>query len=113
MNTSLTAAIVCACLFATGLAGMWIRRFLPEHHLSADTRDTVKLAMGLVSWLAVIFLSFSLRAPPNATANLALIVSALSVAGAIFLILGLDRPFGGLIQISPVPMQNALIQLAP
>jgi len=59
-----------------------------------------------------IFLSFSLLAPPNATANIALLVSTLSVAGAIFLILELDQPFGGLIQISSQPMLNALNHLA-
>jgi hypothetical protein len=66
----------------------------------------------VVCWLFVIFLSFSLLAPPNATATLALLVSALSVAGAIFLILELDRPFGGLIQISSEPMGNVLNQMA-
>ena len=69
------------------------------------------LLIMVVSWLVVIFLSFSLLAPPNATANLALMVAALSVAGAIFLILELDHPFGGLIRISSEPMQNALKQL--
>jgi len=251
MNTALTAAIVSACLIAAVVIGTWIRRLLPAHHLNADTKDTVKLAMGLVatmsalllgllvssakgsydttrgqviqmaakvafldrvlaaygpeaaearrqfratveegvrrmwpgeantpaqltpnahagdalytalqsfsprddtqralktqaaslavdlaqlrtlllaqsissiskpllimvvSWLVVIFLSFSLLAPPNATANLALVVAALSVAGAIFLILELDRPFGGLIQIPSEPMQNALKQMTP
>jgi hypothetical protein len=59
----------------------------------------------------VIFLSFSLLAPPNATANLALMVSALCTAGALFLVLELDRPFGGLIQISSEPLRNVLSQL--
>jgi hypothetical protein len=66
----------------------------------------------VVCWLFVIFLSFSLLAPPNATATLALLVSALSVAGAIFLILELDHPFGGLIKISSQPMLHALSQFA-
>jgi hypothetical protein len=39
-------------------------------------------------------------------------LAALSVAGAIFLILELDQPFGGLIQISNQPMLNALSHLA-
>ena len=65
----------------------------------------------LVCWLAIIFLGFSVLAPPNATAILALMVSALAVSGAIFLILELDQPFGGLIRISSQPMQNALHQL--
>jgi hypothetical protein len=66
----------------------------------------------LVSWLVVIFLGFSVLAPPNATTILALMVSALAVSGAIFLILELDEPFGGLIGISSEPMLNALHQLA-
>jgi hypothetical protein len=66
----------------------------------------------LVCWLVVIFLGFSVLAPPNATAFLALTVSALAVSGAIFLILELDEPFGGWISISSEPMLNALHQFA-
>jgi hypothetical protein len=65
----------------------------------------------LVAWLIVIFIGFSVLAPANATAILALMVSALAVSGAIFLILELDEPFGGLIGISSEPMLNALHQL--
>ena len=249
MNISLTTAIVSACLLAAVWIGMWLRRFLPEHHLSPNSRDTVKLAMGLVAtmsalllgllvnsaktsydttrtevmqkaskyalldrilaiygpraaevrsdlpalfeesirrtwpddadiqaqskrvtemgnafyaavlrlearddteralkaqavsltlelgqlnslmqaesttsiskpmlvvvvlWLVIIFFGFSLVAPPNATANFALIASALCVAGALFLILELDHPFGGLMRISSEPMLNVLRQL--
>ena len=250
MNTTLTALVVLACLIAAVLVGRWLRRILPEGHLNADSRDAVKLAMGLVatmsalvlgllvssakgsydterseviqmaskieflgrvldaygpeaggvraqfrgaveggmrqlwpgemrrpanpaanipeanavygtiqrlspqndmqtalktqaaslaidlaqirsllaaqsvpsvskamlvilvSWLVVIFLGFSVLAPPNSTTMLALMVSALAVSGAIFLILELDEPFGGLIGISSEPMLNALHQLA-
>ncbi len=66
----------------------------------------------LVSWLVVIFVGFSVLAPPNATTVLALMISALAVSGAIFLILELDQPFGGLIGISSEPMLKALHQLA-
>src|SRR6184192_3821339 len=62
----------------------------------------------LVSWLVVIFLGFSVLAPPNATVMFALMVSSLAVSGAIFLILELDQPFAGLIRISSEPMLNAL-----
>ena len=62
-------------------------------------------------WLVIIFLSFSLIAPHNATATFALIVSAVSVATAIFLILELDRPFSGLLRIPNEPMRNVLSQL--
>lgn len=65
----------------------------------------------LVFWLSVIFASFGLFAPRNATVVAALFVGALSVSGAIFLILELDRPLQGLIHISDAPLRNALAYL--
>ena len=61
----------------------------------------------LVFWLTMIFVSFGLFAPRNATVIVALCVCALSVAGAIFLILEMDRPFAGLMTISPEPLRSA------
>jgi hypothetical protein len=63
-------------------------------------------------WLVVIFLGFTVIAPRNATATTALMISALSAAAAIFLILELDRPFTGVLRISNEPMINVLNQLA-
>ena len=65
----------------------------------------------LVFWLCIIFASFGLFAPRNITVIAALCVSALSVAGAIFLILELDRSFEGLLQVSGAPLRTALAQL--
>jgi hypothetical protein len=65
----------------------------------------------LIFWVTIIFLSFGLFAPPNATVIATLFLCALSVSGAIFMILELDRPFGGVIHISSAPMRNALAQL--
>ena len=65
----------------------------------------------LIFWLAMIFVSFGLFAPPNSTVIGVLCVCALSVAGAIFLILELDRPFEGLLRISSEPVRNALTRL--
>jgi len=64
----------------------------------------------VVLWLVMIFLCFSLIAPPNTTANFALVASALCVAGAIFLILELNRPFAGFMKISSEPMVKLLSQ---
>ena len=66
----------------------------------------------LISWLVIIFFGFSILAPTNAPAITALVVSAISVCGAIFLILELDRSFGGLMGLSSEPMEKALSQLA-
>ena len=65
----------------------------------------------LVFWLCIIFASFGLFAPRNATVIAVLGVCALSVSGAIFLILELDRSFEGLLQVSGAPMRAALAQL--
>ena len=65
----------------------------------------------LVFWLCIIFASFGLFAPRNATVIAVLCVCALSVAGAIFLILELDRSFEGLLQVSGAPLRGASAQL--
>jgi len=65
----------------------------------------------LVFWLAMLFASFSLFAHPNPTIVSVLLICALSVSGAIYLILQLDHPFSGLIAISSEPLSNALQQL--
>src|SRR4030095_6356869 len=76
-----------------------------------ETSISVTMLIVLISWVAIIFMSAGLFAPPNATVIVALMLAALSVAGAIFLILELDMPFDGVIQISQRPMRNALIHL--
>jgi len=200
MTSTTTGLCVFACVFGAAALAMLVRNALPQHHLSADTKDLVKLSMGLVAtmaalvlgllvasakgsydtqkdemvrmagkvafldrmlahygppqteaqrsrkeqalalaadvgqmrwllfeqagssistpllvtvvlWLALIFFSFGLFAPSNSTAVATLLVAALSVSGAIFLILELDQPFSGLIRISSQPMLNALGQL--
>src|SRR5205809_6145168 len=66
------------------------------------------LLIALVLWLVVIFFGFSLLAPAKASNTLALIAGAFSVACAVFLVLELDHPFAGVIQIPSEPMINVL-----
>ena len=72
---------------------------------------SIPLLVVVVFWLTVNFVSFGLFANRNATVSVVLLVAALSVAGAIFLILEMDRPFEGLIRISDAPLRGALTQL--
>jgi hypothetical protein len=65
----------------------------------------------LVAWLVVIFFCFGLFSPRNVTVIVVLLVCALSVAGSLYMIQELDRPFEGLITISSAPVRNALMQL--
>lgn len=85
-----------------------IRLLLFEH---LGTSIPVPFLVVLVFWLCIIFASFGLFAPRNATVITVLCVCALSVAGAIFLILELDRSFEGLLQVSGAPLRAALAQL--
>lgn len=77
----------------------------------ADGSIPAPLLAVMVAWLILLLGSFALFAPRNATALFALAVCALSVSSAIFLILELDRSFGGLIRISGEPLRVALEQL--
>jgi hypothetical protein len=65
----------------------------------------------MVFWLAIIFISWGLFAPPNVTVVAALMVVALSVSGSIFLIMEMYSPYQGLIQISSAPLRAALAHL--
>jgi hypothetical protein len=65
----------------------------------------------MVSWLVLLFASFSLFASPNATVIASLLICALAVTSAEFLILELDRPLDGMIRISSEPLRMALAQL--
>jgi hypothetical protein len=69
------------------------------------------LLIALMIWLVVIFLGFSLLAPPNATSTLALIAGAFSVACAVFIILELDYPFAGIVRVPSDPMIKTLAHL--
>lgn len=62
----------------------------------------------LVFWLVVLFLGFGLFARLNATVFVAFLIGAASVSGAIFLILEMNKPYSGLMQISDAPMRKAL-----
>ena len=79
----------------------------------SDTSIPKPLLIMVVVWLAIIFLSFGLFAPTNKTIVVAMIIVSLLVSSALFLILELDRPFDGVIQVSSAPMRNALTHLTP
>jgi hypothetical protein len=81
--------------------------------LAAEKEPSIvaPLLVAVVLWLAVLFFSFGLFAPANKTVVAALLIVALSVSSALFLMLELDRPFDGVIQISSAPLRNVLSQI--
>jgi len=62
----------------------------------------------LIFWLTGLFSSFGLFAPSNGVVMTVLLVCALSVASAIFLILEMNRPLDGFIKASNAPLRKAV-----
>jgi hypothetical protein len=65
----------------------------------------------LIFWLTIIFASFGLFVRPVPIVVITFVVGALSVSGALFLILEMDQPFAGLFQIPTDTLSNALAPL--
>ena len=64
----------------------------------------------LVFWLAALFVSFGVFAKSNAMLIASLLVSAVAVSAAIFLIVEMYRPYTGLIRVSNEPIRAAIAQ---
>lgn len=56
MSSATISFIVLALVFGAALAGLLLRRSLPQDHISPDSKDTVKLAMALVSTMSALVL---------------------------------------------------------
>jgi len=56
MNPLMTSSIAFAIIFAGALLGIFLRKRLPGHHLSADTKDVVRLGTGLIGTIAALVL---------------------------------------------------------
>lgn len=84
-----------------------------RQRLLAQSGSSIPLPFLLVLgfWLTVLFGCFGLLAPRNLTVVVTLIVCMLSVAGAIFLVLEMDRPFEGIVRVSDAPLRTALSRI--
>ena len=65
----------------------------------------------LLFWLTILFACFGLLAPRNGTIIVVFLVCAISVAGAIFLILEMEKPLTGTMKVSGAPMVKTLEHL--
>ena len=71
----------------------------------------IPLLLVVVSWLALIYLSFGLFTPPSPTIVVTFVFGALAVSGAVLIILELYTPFRGVLRISSDPILEALSQM--
>src|SRR5438477_2147046 len=69
MITAVVAVILFVCLVGVVLLGRRVRRYLPGDHLSADSRDSVKLAMGLVATMTALLLGLLVSSAKGTSDN--------------------------------------------
>jgi hypothetical protein len=89
MSYFVVSAITFCLIFFAGLLGMLLRRVLPKDHLSDDSKDVVKLGMGLVGTMAALVLGlliYSAKASWDAQETALLQMSAQ--------VISLDRTLG-------------------
>ncbi|HTC74603.1 MAG TPA: hypothetical protein VK684_03425 [Edaphobacter sp.] len=79
---------------------------------SEQTSMSFPLLVVVVSWLIAIFISFGAFAPSNSTVMVTLLICAMAVSAAIFIIMEMYSPFSGMLKISPVAVRDALHQMA-
>lgn len=56
MDAAVVGLIVFACTFAGALFGMWLRTALPAHHLDFESKDTVRIGVGLIATMTALVL---------------------------------------------------------
>jgi Protein of unknown function (DUF4239) len=65
----------------------------------------------LVSWLVALFVCFGLIAPRNLLAGTIVVIAALSLCSALYVVLDMDTPFTGPVVVASSPMRDALAHL--
>lgn len=60
MNPMAVGLIVFGCVFGGTLLGMYLSKRLRAHHLSAETKDVMKIALGVIGTLAALVLGLLL-----------------------------------------------------
>jgi hypothetical protein len=66
----------------------------------------------LIFWLTVLFISSGLFSPYNSTVIIVLLVCAMSVSSAIYLVEDMSRPFEGIMKASSAPLVKALERIS-
>jgi hypothetical protein len=93
MSAIALACITFACISGGVLLGMFLRNTLPEHHLSTDAKDVVRLGTGLIGTIAALVLGLLIASAKNSydtqstqitqmTANVVLLDRLLAQYGA-------------------------------
>jgi hypothetical protein len=66
MSSITISLISLVCVFGGALVGLLLHAILPEHHLSSESKDIVKLGVGLVGTMAALVLGLLVAAAKSA-----------------------------------------------
>jgi hypothetical protein len=119
VSTVALSVVVFACVFGGALLGFLLRAALPEHHRNADSRDIVKLAMGLVGTMAALVLGLLVASAKSSfddqSAELTGLSANVVVLDRVLAHYGPEtkdaRELLGMIQVSAAPLRAALANL--
>lgn len=78
-----------------------------------STRPGEPFVVMVAAWLILIFASLGFRAPRNAIVVATFLLASALISGVLYLILDMDRPFSGMIRVSPAPLERALAEMQP
>jgi hypothetical protein len=65
MSSVAIRLLILACIFGAGLFGMFLRTRLPEQHLSVDSKDTVRIGIGMIATMAALVLGLLVASAKN------------------------------------------------
>src|SRR3982751_6391569 len=65
MDAALVSGIVFGCVLAGAVLGLVLHVKLPDHHLDGDSKDVVKLVMGLIATMAALVLGLLIASAKN------------------------------------------------
>jgi len=74
MSSIAITLIILFCLTVGFLLGMWLQHLLPDHHLSKESQDTVKLGTGMIAAMSALILGLLVSSAKSSfdTMNLAI-----------------------------------------
>lgn len=106
-DSAQAAAKAGAVALADSLRRERLRMFIEAE----QTSMSIPLLIVVVAWLMAIFIGFGLFAPTNPTVIITLVICALAVSSAIFIIMEMYTPFSGILRIPADPIRAALSQI--
>lgn len=59
------AGIIFLCSFGAAMGGLWLRSRLPEHHVTGESKEVVKLVIGLIATMSALVLGLLIASAKN------------------------------------------------